>query len=220
MDDRSSASYVSADTAVDDARFTAGIVDIIPALERFSRRLYRNHETAADLVQETLAKAWQARASFAAGTNLGAWLFVIMRNQFHSEARRSWRQMTWDEKAAEKIAAPPSEQLWTVELGDVVRAIDTLSARQRDALILSAVGGLSSKDAAVILHCPPNAAKNRVHRARHAVTEMLEGREQIEPKRRGGGRHAMAELLGRLHRLTTTSAGRAAAHAGGTSPVA
>ncbi len=215
MDERPSALHGSATAPIGDAQFTAGIVVLMPALKRFSRRLYRNQEAAADLVQETLAKAWQARATFAAGTNLRAWLFVIMRNQFHSEIRRSWRQIPWNEKAAEGVAAPPSEQLWTIELDDAVRAIDTLSARRRDALILSAVGGFSSKDTAAILHCPPNAAKNRVHRARQAIREMLEGRGQIKSKRGGDKRDAATKLVNRLQRLTAASAGRAPEHATG-----
>jgi RNA polymerase sigma-70 factor (ECF subfamily) len=202
MNERQSALCGSADAPVADAQFSAEIVDIIPALERFSRRLYRDHEAAADLVQETLARAWEARTTFAPGTNLKAWLFAIMRNRFHSELRRSWRQVPWDAEAAERIAAPHAEQLWTIELGDTVRAMDTLSVGQRDALILSAVAGLSSKNIAAILQCRPTAAKSRVHRARHAVAAMLEGRERIDRKRGGNGGYPIAELVGQLHRLT------------------
>src|SRR6202035_4073195 len=90
--------------------FTAEIAKLIPALRSFARLLYRNDESAADLTQETLAKAWQARGSFAPGTNLKAWLFTIMRNQFDSEGRRAWRQMPWDQESAERVPAPAAEQ--------------------------------------------------------------------------------------------------------------
>ncbi|HEX4077697.1 MAG TPA: RNA polymerase sigma factor [Rhizomicrobium sp.] len=197
-----------------DTQFTAGIVGLMPLLRKLARRLYqRDDEAAADLVQEALVKAWQARGSFAAGTNLKAWLFTIMRNQFRSEVRRGWRQMPWDEEAAERLSAPPAEQLWTVELDDAVRAIDSLSVRRREALILSVIGGLSSKDAAVILHCPPNAAKNRVHRARHAVSAMLEGKEPIKLKRNGAKGCDIADLVGQVNQLTAHHARRVPAHA-------
>ena len=87
----------------DDARFKADLLDLIPFLRAFARSLCGNQETADDLAQETLVKAWQARDMFAPGTNLKAWLFTILRNQFYSDRRRAWRQAPWDQEAAERI---------------------------------------------------------------------------------------------------------------------
>jgi RNA polymerase sigma-70 factor (ECF subfamily) len=162
-----------------DEGFSMDIARHIPALRGLAKALTRNREAAADLTQETLAKAWQARRTFAAGTNMRAWLFTIMRNQFRSEKRRAWRQMPWNEKAAQHIPAPGDEQNLFVELADAARAIGTLSKRQRDALILAGVGGLSSMDVARITGCRPTAAKSRVCRARHAVRSMLDGAEPL-----------------------------------------
>ena len=44
-----------------------------PALERSARRLCRNRHDAEDLVQATLVRAWQARAQFSPGGNIGGW---------------------------------------------------------------------------------------------------------------------------------------------------
>ena len=184
----------------EDSRFTADLAELMPTLRSYARRLCRDEESSADLAQETLAKAWQARGTFAPGTNLKAWLFTIMHNHFRSELRRSWRQMPWDEAAAETISAPPAEQLSAVELGDVTRAINTLPTRQRAALILSTIGDLSSQDAGAILSCRPAAAKNRVFRARAAVAAMLDGRKKIRWKR--NRRDTIADLFGQLSQLT------------------
>ena len=46
-------------------------------------------------------KAWDARASYQMGTNMKAWTFMILRNQFYSEKRRSWRQSQLDQEAAQ-----------------------------------------------------------------------------------------------------------------------
>jgi RNA polymerase sigma-70 factor (ECF subfamily) len=187
-------------THCDSAPFTAEIAKLIPSLRSLARILYRNEESAADLTQETLAKAWQARNSFAPGTNLRAWLFTIMRNQFRSEARRAWRQMPWDEQAAERIPGPRAEQIWTLELKDTVRAMKSLSNGQRDALILAGVGGLSSEDAASVLNSRPTAVKSRVSRAREAMRSMLEGRAPLKSRRREGD--VIDELVGELEHLT------------------
>jgi RNA polymerase sigma-70 factor (ECF subfamily) len=182
--------------------FTAEIAKLIPALRSFARLLYRNEESAADLTQETLAKAWQARSSFAPGTNLKAWLFTIMRNQFRSEGRRAWRQMPWDQESAERIPAPAAEQMWAIELKDTARAIGTLSKRQREALILSGVGGFSSEDAAAIIDCRPTAVKSRVSRARQSIMAMLDGRSPLKKKRSRRDGDAVAALGVHLERLT------------------
>ena len=47
-------------------------------------------------------KAWDARASYQMGTNMKAWTFMILRNQFYSEKRRSWRQTQLDQEVAER----------------------------------------------------------------------------------------------------------------------
>lgn len=185
---------------LDGASFTAEIGKLIPSLKSLARLLYRNEESAADLTQETLAKAWAARSSFAPGTNLRAWLFTIMRNQFRSEARRNWRQMPWDEQAAERIPGPREEQMWALELKDTVRAMEALPRRQREAVILAGAGGLSSEDAAAALNCRPTALKSRVSRARHAMHAMLDGRMPLRSKRTKSG-DAIEKLTAELAQL-------------------
>lgn len=188
--------------------FGAEMTKHVPALRGLAKVLTRNEEAAADLTQDTLAKAWKARTSFAPGTNLRAWLFTIMRNHFRSEARRSWRQVAWEQEAAERIAAPDAEQLWAIELEDTVRAIATLSKGQRDALILAGVGGLSSEDAGKVVACRPTAIKSRVSRARHAVRAMLDGTAPLRNRR---SKRVPAEELGRqLRMLIARSAASAA----------
>ena len=73
------------------ADFRAKLVELVPFLRAFARTLSGRHAGADDLCQEALVRAWQSRATFEPGTNLKAWLFAIMRNQFYSERRRSWR---------------------------------------------------------------------------------------------------------------------------------
>lgn len=179
--------------------FTSDMASLIPSLRSMARLLYRNEESAADLAQETLTKAWAARGSFAPGTNLKAWLFTIMRNQYRSEARRAWRQLPWDEQAAERIPGPHAEQVWTMELKDAARAMNSLPKRQRDALVLAGVGGLSSEEAAAAIHCRPTALKSRVSRARYAVRAMLDGTAPLTRERNRGD--AMTDLVGELERI-------------------
>ena len=161
-------------TADTDAQFKADLLDLIPFLRAFARSLCGNQETADDLAQETLVKAWQARSMFAPGTNLKAWLFTILRNQFYSDRRRAWRQAPWDQDAAERIPGSSAEQSWAAELSDTARALSQLSDEQREALILVGAGGFAYEEAADICGCAVGTVKSRVSRARRALQGILE----------------------------------------------
>jgi RNA polymerase sigma-70 factor (ECF subfamily) len=135
-------------------QFRKELLGLIPFLRAFSRSLCGDRELADDLAQEALAKAWQSRDTFRVGSNLKAWLFTILRNQFYSDRRRAWRQAPWDDAAAERVPVAKGEQTWAVHLSDTARALRSLPPEQREALILVGAGGFSYEDAAKISNSP------------------------------------------------------------------
>src|SRR6201986_5486882 len=96
--------------------FKTELLSLVPFLRAFARSLTGSQEGADDLAQETLVKAWQSRDSFVPGTNLKAWLFTILRNQFYSDRRRAWRQAPRDQEAAERIPGSHDDQGWAADL--------------------------------------------------------------------------------------------------------
>ena len=196
--------------AEDDAQFKADLLDLIPFLRAFARSLCGNQETADDLAQETLVKAWQARDMFAPGTNLKAWLFTILRNQFYSDRRRAWRQAPWDQEAAERIPGSGGEQSWAAELSDTARALSCLSDEQREALILVGAGGFSYEDAAHICNCAVGTVKSRVARARKSLIAILEGDEALPPAMQPVEGDAANEIMAQLDRLAPPTVASAA----------
>lgn len=154
--------------------FERELVGLIPALRAFSRSLCRNRQLAEDIAQEGLAKAWRSRTSFEHGSNLKAWLFTILRNEFYSHCRRASREGIWDEERAACIEALADEQQWALELSDTVLALYRLPTAQREALVLIGAAGFSYEEAARICGTPIGTTKSRVARARTAITAMLE----------------------------------------------
>lgn len=187
--------------SADSGDFKTDLLALVPFLRAFARSLCGNQEGADDLAQEALVKAWQSRDSFLPGTNLKAWLFTILRNQFYSDRRRAWRQAPWDQEAAEKIPGGGQDQGWAAELSDTARALRTLTDEQREALILVGAGGFSYEDAAEICNCAVGTVKSRVARARKALIAILDGDESLPASDRPPEGEAASEIMAQLDRL-------------------
>jgi RNA polymerase sigma-70 factor, ECF subfamily len=182
--------------------FKTDLLALVPFLRAFARSLTGNPEAADDLAQETLVKAWQSRASFIPGTNLKAWLFTILRNQFYSDRRRAWRQAPWDQEAAERIPGGGEDQVHSAELSDTVRALRRLSDEQREALILVGAGGFSYEAAAAICKCAVGTVKSRVARARKTLIDILDGDDTLKGVSRPAEGDAAREIMAQLDKLS------------------
>lgn len=192
------------------SQFQRDLIALIPHLGRFSRSLCGRGAIAEDMAQEALAKAWRSRASFESGTNLKAWLFTILRNEFCSQARRGWREAHWDSEKGENIAAPACEQEWAMDLSDATRALDGLPDGQREALILVGAGGFSYEDAAEICGTAMGTVKSRVARARIALSKILDGDKPLPPSLPSRLTGASDNILAQLSALMPAGAASAA----------
>src|ERR1700739_1321634 len=147
-----------------DAAFKRELVALIPHLRAFARTLTGDPTSADDLAQDAMMKAWDARASFEMGTNMKAWTFMILRNQFYSEKRRSWRQTQLDQEAAERTLVAVDDPEAPVALDELRLGLGLLPAEQREALILVGAGGFAYEEAGDICGCAVGTVKSRVRR--------------------------------------------------------
>ena len=189
--------------ALSDEDFKVQLGQVISHLRAFGRSLSGNRDLADDLVQETLMKAWAARARFQAGTNMRAWTFIILRNLFLSQMRRARFKGEWDDFTAERLLAHPAGQDKQIELGDLQRGLLELPQAQREALILVGAGGFAYEEAAEICGCAVGTIKSRVARGRAALEHILD--EGLLPSRRsapkGDGQSALANIMGQVDTL-------------------
>ncbi|HPF23723.1 MAG TPA: sigma-70 family RNA polymerase sigma factor [Hyphomonas sp.] len=162
---------------LDDATFKRELTGLIPHLRAFARSLCGDAFMADDLAQDAMLKAWHARESFQAGTNMKAWAFTILRNVFYSEKRRSWRRESLDPEVAEATLVSPSNPGDGLDLLALRNALNMLPEDQREALILVGAGGLAYEEAAEVCGCAVGTIKSRVSRARKAVTDLLESNQ-------------------------------------------
>ena len=188
------------DPALDNA-FKAEIVTLIPHLRAFARTLCGDATAADDLAQDAMMKAWDARASFQMGTNMKAWTFMILRNQFYSEKRRSWRQSQLDQEAAERTLVAVDDPEAPVALDELRLSLGMLPPEQREALILVGAGGFAYEEAAEICGVAVGTVKSRVSRARRALQAILEA--GAYDRDGGAAGDAMRSLLADAERLST-----------------
>lgn len=153
--------------------FKNELVAAIPHLRAFARSLCNDPTQADDLAQEALAKAWKARESFEPGTSIKAWTFMILRNQFYSEKRRSWRTAPLDVEMAENTLLANDDPTAPMDLLELRAALAKLPDDQREALILVGAGGMAYEEAAQVCQCAVGTIKSRVSRARRALETLL-----------------------------------------------
>ena len=190
----------AAEDAARDSLFKRELTGLIPHLRAFARTLTGDATAADDLAQDALMKAWSARASFEMGTNMKAWTFMILRNQFYSEKRRSWRQTQLDQEAAERTLVAVDDPEAPVALDELRLGLHRLPAEQREALILVGAGGFAYEEAAEICDCAVGTVKSRVSRARRALQGIL---ERGDYERDGGSAgEAMGSILADAERLS------------------
>ncbi len=150
------------------------------SLLRVARRLTSCSSSADDLVQETLFSAWRGFHQFQPGTNIRAWLFRILFNQFYEQGRKSRNtpvmvQLT----AASHVTRPaPDRKI------EMTRALDSLPLDHRTVLLLTIVEGFTAREAAEILGVPAGTVMSRLSRAREAMRALLPERNTEYARRR------------------------------------
>lgn len=180
--------------------FSQQLVAVIPHLRAFARSLCGRADLADDLAQEAMAKAWAARDSYLPDSNFKAWVFMILRNHYFSHRRKMSRVADWDPEVADNLMVTGESQSGSVEIAELSRALQTLPAEQREALILVGAGGFSYDEVAKIAGCAEGTIKSRVARARQALAKAIEQRVPNQTTITSGA-EATHDILSELERL-------------------
>ncbi|WP_293694707.1 sigma-70 family RNA polymerase sigma factor [uncultured Agrococcus sp.] len=169
------------------ARFVDEALQYTDALYAAGMRMTRNPADAADLVQETFAKAYAAFDSFTQGTNLKAWLYRIQTNTYINQYRKAQREPRqnaldemedWQVGDSDSITASHSrsaeaEAIDRMPSGVVKDALQSLPEDRRMVVYWVDVEGLSYAETAEIMHTPVGTVMSRLHRGRRQLRELL-----------------------------------------------
>ena len=146
----------------------------IPRLRRYARALARDVVAADDLVQDCLARALGKLHLWQEGTDLRAWLFTILHNQYVNQVRRAVREgAAVGLSETEPMLTRAPHQGKRLELRDLERAIAKLPEEQRSVILLVGLEGMRYEEVAEILDVPVGTVRSRLSRGREALRRLM-----------------------------------------------
>jgi RNA polymerase sigma factor (sigma-70 family) len=155
------------------AEFNSIVLNNSTELKPFAISLTRDHETANDLCQETLYKAFAYREKYEHGTNIKAWLYTIMRNIFINDYRRNVRKKVVLD--AIKYSQNQHEVSLEANIGlkEIQAAIHNLPSIFKTACLLY-IEGYKYHEIAFALNEPLGTIKSRIHFAKKQLQKQLD----------------------------------------------
>jgi RNA polymerase sigma-70 factor (ECF subfamily) len=145
----------------------------IPRLRRYARALTRDVVSADDLVQDCLTRALGKLHLWQEGSDLRAWLFTILHNQYVNRIRRAVREgATVALNETEPMLSRAPQQSKRLELRDLERAIAQLPEEQRSVILLVGLEGMRYEEVAAVLDVPVGTIRSRLSRGREALRRL------------------------------------------------
>lgn len=174
----------------DEAAFTKLVQKYQDRLTGVFANMFQDPALAEDLAQEVFLRIYRARQGYEPTAKFSTWVFQIASNlasnsrrskgrkkevQFQPRATDSQPVKAGEQLVAEKSALMPTRQLDRSELQERVQAaMETLSERQRMAILLHKFEGMSYADIGETMNMSPQAVKSLLSRARENLRIALE----------------------------------------------
>jgi len=155
------------------------------ALYNYALKISGNSDDAQDLVQETYYKAYRHFDKFQSGTNSKAWMFMILKNSFINDYRKSKRepykldyeqiQNFYENVKSDRSQTNNLDKEYYNDLLDdeLTLAIDKLPTKMREVFLLCDLESYSYEETAELVGCPIGTVRSRLHRARYMLQEIL-----------------------------------------------
>jgi RNA polymerase sigma factor (sigma-70 family) len=162
--------------AGNDAAFTALYERYHGPLLGYCRSILLNEEDAQDATQNALENALRSLPRREPGRPLRPWLYRIAHNEAINVVRRRRPHTELTEHDEPTVPGPEVDAEHRGRLAQLVDDLRGLPERQRGALIMRELSGLSYDDIALALGVSNGAARRAVFDARSALHEVVDGR--------------------------------------------
>jgi RNA polymerase sigma factor (sigma-70 family) len=138
------------------------------ALFNFFLRLSGDRAASEDLVQDVFMRILKYRAGYHGDSKFAVWMFQIARNAHVDWLRKRKGELPLDDQLVEPASAEPrpERRLETERDAELIRqALERLSPRKREVLMLFRFEELKLREIAEVLGCQVGTVKAQVHRA-------------------------------------------------------
>lgn len=156
------------------------VAEYSTALYRVAFSVTRNAAEAEDAVQETFLRVLKHEARLSEIRDYRVWLVRIVWNIVLDKKRRAKTRPENEDIADQARTLPSGERgadstvISVQEHGRILKLIDRLPAREREALLLSAVDELTTAEIAAALDTTESSIRSRIFRARRELAVLLE----------------------------------------------
>jgi len=145
-------------------------------LYRYCRAIVRNDADAQDALQSAFAGALAALQRGQRNAPLRPWLFRIAHNEAISLLRHRRPQDELPHSLQDSSGSTEERAEERARLAQLMADLRELPLRQRSALVMRELSGLSHEEIAIALSTSPGAAKQAIFEARRALLDCAEGR--------------------------------------------
>lgn len=157
---------------------------LTPMALRVARRMLGDWAEAEDVAQEAMMRLWRIAPEWRQGeAKVTTWLYRVVTNLATDRLRKrkGYRQGIGLEEAPEVADAAPDVETRMMD-GDraeaLQAALDQLPERQRQAVVLRHIEGLSNPEIAAVLEIGVEAVESLTARGKRALAAALAGRRE------------------------------------------
>ena len=145
-----------------------------------SSRAFALMETE-DLVQESILQTLQAFYRIEDKEKLLGYMIGVANNLVRQAKRRQKFKGEWDEKMLQQLESRTNDPSVALDIHYLLKAIQLLPVKQKEALILFEISGFSIKEISEIQQSSEGATKTRLSRTRKQLKEMLQEDDRPMP---------------------------------------
>ena len=153
--------------------FNSLVISNAESLTPFAISLTRDHESAKDLCQETLCRAFIYKEKYRTGTNIKAWLYTIMRNIFINDYRRNVRKKLVMETVGYCEPTYTLTHSSSIVFKEIQASIYNLPGIFKNTCLLY-FQGYKYQEIAEALNEPLGTIKSRIHFARKLLQNQID----------------------------------------------
>lgn len=155
---------------------------LLPRVLNHAARVLGNRTDAEDVAQEAMLRLWRAAGDWqAGGAKVSTWLYRVTANLAIDRLRRTGRAVgldDTDEPADEDALAADDRLIRADRMAALDAALARLPERQRQAVVLRHIEGVSNSEIAEVLEISVEAVESLTARGKRALAAALAGQKE------------------------------------------